>query len=116
MSDKTFGRVVIAVCLVVLLLLALTSCAAVPPKKKSAIPGDLVLARANPRFHFVTVPSAQLAAETVRSREVGFVADAFRHLPLAQFQPVGDFVGGYEFHHSTFGPFGSGAQWVTSTE
>ena len=31
MSDKTFGRVVIAVCLVVLLLLALTSCAAVPP-------------------------------------------------------------------------------------
>lgn len=33
MSDKTFGRVVIAVCLVVLLLLALTSCAAVPPQQ-----------------------------------------------------------------------------------
>ena len=39
MSDKTFGRVVIAVCLVVLLVLALTSCAAIPPEKKSAIPG-----------------------------------------------------------------------------
>jgi hypothetical protein len=33
MSDKTFGRVVIAVCLVVLLLLALTSCVAVPPQQ-----------------------------------------------------------------------------------
>lgn len=43
MSDKTFGRVVIAVCLVVLLVLALTSCAAIPPEKKSAIPGDLAL-------------------------------------------------------------------------
>ena len=43
MSDKTFGRVVIAVCLVVLLVLALTSCAAIPQEKKSAIPGDLVL-------------------------------------------------------------------------
>lgn len=43
MSDKTFGRVVIAVCLVVLLLLALSSCATVQPEKKSAIPSDLVL-------------------------------------------------------------------------
>lgn len=43
MSDKTFGRVVIAVCLVVLLVLVLTSCATIPQAKKSAIPGDLVL-------------------------------------------------------------------------
>jgi len=45
MSDKTFGRVVIAVCLVVLLLLALTSCAAVPPQQvaKPDIPDDLSL-------------------------------------------------------------------------
>ena len=40
MSDKTFGRVVIAVCLVVLLLLALSSCATVQPEKKSAQCGD----------------------------------------------------------------------------
>ena len=44
MSDKTFGRVVIAVCLVVLLLLALTSCAAVPQQVSSPdIPDDLSL-------------------------------------------------------------------------
>ena len=42
MSDKTFGRVVIAVCLVVLLLFALTSCAAVPEVKPD-IPDDLSL-------------------------------------------------------------------------